>query len=220
MKETLKDRRSQARKAYEMIEEMIVSLKLEPGARISENSLSDLLGMGRTPIREALQRLAAEGTVVIAPRAGITVSDIDIADQFRLIEVRRGLERIMAGRAALLATSEERASFTLLADSFMNAAQLHDETLFIETDRTFNNLLAATARNKYALLAMSAIQAQTRRFWYLYFKNFGDLPNVSKLHAYIALDIASGNEKGAQKASDDLIDYVEEYTTKTMKAIS
>ncbi len=219
VKKSIPDKKTLARNAYEIIEEMIVSLKLEPGAKISEKSLSELLGMGRTPIREALQRLAAEGTVIIAPRAGITVSDIDISDQFRLIEVRRGLERIMAGRASLLASDEERRQFTALADNFSKAAQTSDEDLFIVTDRNFNNLLAASARNRYVLMAMSLIQGQTRRFWYLYFKRFGDLPKVSRLHANIALCIANGNEKAAQKASDELIDYVEEYTTKTMKAM-
>ena len=198
---------------------MIVSLKLSPGAKISEKYLCELVGMGRTPVREALQRLAAEGTIVIAPRAGIVISEIDITDQFRLIEVRRELERIMAGRAALLATPEERAKFTELAKDFNIAADASDEDLFITTDRDFNNLVAATARNKYALLAMSAIQAQTRRFWYLYFKQFGDLSKVSRLHASLALAISNGHEKGAIKASDALIDYVEEYTTKTMKAV-
>ncbi|MEA5097629.1 MAG: GntR family transcriptional regulator [Burkholderiaceae bacterium] len=219
MTQSSKDKKSQAKKAYEIIEEMIVGLKLKPGARVSEKYLSELLGLGRTPVREALQRLATEGTVVIAPRAGIVISEIDIADQFRLIEVRRELERIMAGRAALLVTQEERIQFTALASEFNQVAEASDENAFITTDREFNNLLASTARNKYALLAMSAIQAQTRRFWYLYFKKFGDLPKVSRLHANIALAIASGNEKGAKKASDELIDYVEEYTTKTMKSM-
>ena len=219
MKKSPADKKSQSSQAYEIIEEMIVSLKLEPGAKISEKYLCELLGMGRTPVREALQRLAAEGTIIVAPRVGIVISDIDIADQFRLIEVRRELERIMAGRAALLATAEERAQFTALANRFNQAADDSDETRFITTDREFNQLVAATARNKYALLAMSSIQAQTRRFWYLYFKHFGDLSKVSRLHANLAAAIANGNEKGAVKASDALIDYVEEYTTKTMKAI-
>lgn len=219
MSKSALEKKSQASKAYEIIEEMIVSLKLSPGAKISEKYLCESLGMGRTPVREALQRLAAEGTIVIAPRAGIVISEIDITDQFRLIEVRRELERIMAGRAALLATPEERAQFTELAKDFNIAADASDENMFITTDRNFNNLVAATARNKYALLAMSAIQAQTRRFWYLYFKQFGDLSKVSRLHASLALAIANGHEKGAIKASDALIDYVEEYTTKTMKAV-
>lgn len=210
---------SQAQKAYELIEEMIVSLKLEPGQKISENFLSEKLGIGRTPIREALQRLAYEGTVIITPRSGITISEIDMTDQFRLIEVRRELERLMVIRAAQFSNPKEKEYFTTLSNAFLKAAEADDENLFIQADREFNQLLAFSARNKYARLAMSAIQAQTRRFWFLYFKHFGDLPKVCRLHATIAGAIANGDEKTAQKASDSLIDYVEDYTTRTIKAI-
>jgi len=210
---------SQAQKAYELIEEMIVSLKLEPGQKISENMLSEWLGIGRTPIREALQKLAYEGTVIITPRSGITISDIDMTDQFRLIEVRRGLERIMTARAAQFASTAEKERFATLGKEFMKAANANDENLFIQVDREFNHLLAVSARNKYARLAMSSIQAQTRRFWFVYFKHFGDLPKVCRLHAAIASAIMEGDEKKAAAASDCLIDYVEEYTTLTVKAI-
>ncbi|MCL1886417.1 MAG: GntR family transcriptional regulator [Betaproteobacteria bacterium] len=210
---------SQAQKAYELIEEMIVNLKLEPGQKISENLLSEQLGIGRTPIREALQRLAYEGTVIIIPRSGITISEIDMTDQFRLIEVRRELERIMVIRAAQFAGTEEKKHFAVLSTAFLKAAKTNDENLFIQTDREFNHLLAFSARNKYAKLAMSAIQAQTRRFWFLYFKHFGDLPKTCRLHADIASAIAEGNEEKAKKACDRLIDYVEDYTTRTIKAI-
>ena len=210
---------SQAQKAYELIEEMIVSLKLEPGQKISENMLSEGLGIGRTPIREALQKLAYEGTVIITPRSGITISDIDMTDQFRLIEVRRGLENIMAKRATQFASPVEKERFAALSEEFMKTAEANDENLFIQTDREFNHLLAISARNKYARLAMSSIQAQTRRFWFVYFKHFGDLPKVCRLHTDIANAIVKGDEENAGQASDRLIDYVEEYTTRTVKAI-
>lgn len=216
----MESKKSQAQAAYEALEEMIVTLKLKPGAKVSEKSLSEMLGIGRTPVREALQRLAMEGNVEIAPKSGIYISEIDVKDQFRLIEIRRFLERIMAERAAVLATEDEQSQFALLADEFMKAAETDDGDAFVTTDRKFNNLLASSARHKYAISTMSILQAQTRRFWYLYFKRFGDLGRVSRLHANIALAIASGNVKGAKKASDELINYVEEYTTKTLKVIS
>lgn len=213
------DNENQAKKAYMQLEKMIVSLELEPGAKVSEKGLSERLGIGRTPIREALQRLAAEGTVSIVPRTGIIVSTIDVPEQFHLIEVRRGIERIISARSARLATPEERTQFSELVKLFRKAGAESDENLFILTDRDYNNLVAATSRNKYALRAMQPLQAQTRRFWYLYFKRFGDLSKVCELHARIAEAISNADEKAAEQASDDLLDYVEEYTTKTMKAI-
>jgi DNA-binding GntR family transcriptional regulator len=202
-----------------MIEEMIVSTKLAPGAKVSEKALSETIGLGRTPIREALQRLAAEGTVQILPRAGVIIAPIDIADQFRLIEVRRELERLLAGRAAREASPEQRESFSELALRFRRAASENDAELFIDTDREFNQLVMAAARNKYAQVAMSAIQAQTRRFWFLYFSRFGDLQKVSVHHAEIAEAIAARDEMHARAASDALVDYVEGYTRKTLEAM-
>lgn len=208
---------NQARMAYRILEEMIVTLKLPPGSKISEKALNRSLGFGRTPLREALQRLAIEGTVKILPRSGVLVSEIDIADQLKMIEVRREVEKILAGRAARLALEEQRQQFLELASAFDEAAQKDDETIFIETDRSFNSLVVETAQNKYATYAIGPIEAQTRRFWYLHFKRFGNLARVSQLHAEIARAIAAGDEAEARKASDRLIDYVDDYTRKTLE---
>ncbi|MGP9821986.1 GntR family transcriptional regulator [Salinarimonas sp. NSM] len=210
---------TQAQQAYRRLEEMIVTLTLAPGSRISENAMAQRLGLGRTPVREAMQRLAVEGTLRILPRAGAIVSEIDLADQFKLIEVRRGLERIMAGRAARLADRPTRARFAALAARFGEAESGEDEAAFIAADRDFNALLAASAQNKYAASAMAPIQAQTRRFWFLAFERFGDIPRVSRLHAAICRAIAAGDEAAAQAASDALVDYVEDYTRRTLDAL-
>ncbi|HAE00603.1 MAG TPA: GntR family transcriptional regulator, partial [Rhodospirillaceae bacterium] len=89
-------RLSLTEQAYRQIEERIVTLRLEPGEVLSEASLSLELGIGRTPIREALQRLAREGLVNILPRRGILVSDINVRNQLELLAVRREVERLMA----------------------------------------------------------------------------------------------------------------------------
>ena len=71
-------------KAYQHVEEMIVTLQLPPGSAISELTLSKRLGMSRTPVGEALQRLAREGLVMILPRRGIIVSDLNAKQQLHL----------------------------------------------------------------------------------------------------------------------------------------
>lgn len=205
--------------AYARLEEMIVTLELAPGSRISENAMAARLGLGRTPVREAIQRLAHEGSLRVLPRAGAIVSEIDITDQFKLIEVRRGIERILAGRAARLADAPAREVFSALAARFEEAAARDDETLFIPADRDFNALVAASAQNKYAAAAMAPIQAQTRRFWYLNHRKFGDLGRVSRLHAAICRAIVAGDETAAQDASDALIDAVEDYTRRMLEAM-
>ena len=124
--------------AYATLEEMIVTLKLPPGAAVSEAGLSQALGIGRTPIREALQRLARERLVTILPRRGIIVSEINIKSQLRLLEVRREVERLVVRSAARRATPDERARFAELARIFEKSGRGNDETTFIRADREFN----------------------------------------------------------------------------------
>lgn len=212
-------KQTQAQNAYRDIEEMIVTLELPPGSRISEKTLSQQLGYGRTPVREALQRLAYARLVNILPRAGAIVTEIDLSAQFKLIEVRRELERILVVRAARLATQEVRQAFLVLIKRFAQVASKEDGEMFVNVDREFNTLVYETAQNQFASDAMAPLQSQTRRFWYLYFRQFGDLKQVCKLHVDIARAIVDKNEAAASAASDRLVDYVEEYSYRTMKAL-
>lgn len=207
---------SQAQYAHRLIEEMIVTLALPPGSRVSEQSLSTQLGIGRTPVREALQRLAYERTIKILPRSGAVVSDIDLAAHFKLIELRREVERILTIRAARFAEPIDCRKFRELVERFEEASKNNDANAFINADAEFNALLATVADNSYAAAAMAPLQAQTRRIWYLNYQAFGEVSTVSQLHADIARAVAKKDEKKASEALDALIDYVENYTYKTI----
>jgi DNA-binding GntR family transcriptional regulator len=191
---------------------MIVTLKLAPGASVSETELAQSLGIGRTPIREALQRLAREGLVAILPRRGILVSEINVKKQLRLLEVRRELERLIARSAAKRATDEERARLTELADSFERSAKVNDDVTFMRTDREFNALCSAASHNEFAAGAMALMHSLSRRFWYIHYKQAADMPLTAKLHAAIARAIAEGNPERAAAASDKLLDVIEKFT--------
>ena len=203
-------------RAYAEIEEMIVTLRLAPGGAVSESELSALLGIGRTPIREALQRLARERLVAIFPRRGIFVTDINVTSQLRLLEVRRELERLIARSAARRATADERDRFGALAAAFESAAKANDDVTFMRIDRDFNVLCSAAAHNEFAANAMSLMHSLSRRFWYLHYKQAADMPLTAKLHADIARAIAAGDEERAAKASDRLLNLIEKFTRSTV----
>jgi DNA-binding GntR family transcriptional regulator len=207
-------------RAYNDLEELIVTLKLSPGQPVSEAALSHQLGVGRTPVREALQRLARERLVKILPRRGVIVAEIDIKSQLRLIELRREVERLMARSAAKRATGEERIRFAALADTFEASAKTGDEVGFLRCDRDFNELCVAAARNEYIAGTMSLMSGLSRRFWFLHYKQAADMPLTAKLHAAIARAIAAGNAAAAAKASDQLLDTIEEFTRATVTADS
>jgi DNA-binding GntR family transcriptional regulator len=210
--ETLTDR------AYTEVEELIVTLQLEPGSVLSEQMLSERLGIGRTPIREALQRLARERLVVILPRRGVMVSAIDVKSQLRLLEVRRELERLVARGAARRAKDAERARFAELARGFERAARTGDDKAFMRIDREFNELCLAAVRNEFAAGAMSLMNSLSRRFWFHHYKQAADMPETAKLHADIARAIAAGEEKAAGAALDRLLDNIEAFTRATVEA--
>jgi DNA-binding GntR family transcriptional regulator len=215
--EWLRDReRSLTDRAYSILEEMIVTLKLPPGAPVSEAGLSDALGIGRTPIREALQRLARERLVTILPRRGIVVSEVNVKSQLRLLEVRREVERLVARSAARRALPEERARFAEIARIFEQSARTNDETTFIRVDREFNDLCTKAARNEFAAGAMALMHSLSRRFWYIHYRQAADMPATAKLHANIARAIAKGDENAAARALDRLIDEIEKFTRATV----
>lgn len=203
-------------KAYTYLEELIVTLKLPPGSAVSEAMLSKRLGIGRTPIREALQRLARERLVTILPRRGVIVSDINVKSQLRLLEVRREVERLVARSAARRATPAERAQFAELADQFERSARQNDDTTFMRVDRAFNELCVAAARNEFAAGAMGLMQSLSRRFWYLHYKQAADMPETAKLHADIARAIVKGDEAAAAAATDRLLDMIDSFTRATV----
>ncbi len=205
-------------RAYRQLEELIVTLRLEPGEVLSEAALSKQLGIGRTPIREALQRLAREGLVVILPRRGILVAEINVRSQLELLRVRRELERLMAKLCAVRGTPAEKRDFAELAAQMDAAGAADDDVAFMRQDRQLNQMISSCCRNEYALRAMGLTHGLSRRFWYQHYKQVLDLPLCARLHAEQARAIASGDPQAAAQATDALMDYMEAFTRATLDA--
>ena len=204
--------RSLTDRAYVALEEMLCTLRLEPGVVLSEGALSETLGIGRTPVREALQRLAREGLVTVLPRRGVLVSEFNVKKQLRMLEVRRELERLMARSAAARATDEERARFETIAREMHDSADAGDDIRFMRLDHEFNALVSQATRNEFASEAISLMAGLSRRFWFMHYRQAGDLAVISRLHADIANAIAAADEAAAAAASDTLLDYIESIT--------
>jgi DNA-binding GntR family transcriptional regulator len=203
-------------RAYRALEEMIVTLQLAPGAVVSEAALSQRTGIGRTPIREALQRLAREHLMVVLPRRGILVAEVDVRRQLLLLEVRRELERLIARSAAKRATDAERKRFAEIAVEMEAAAARGDDIGFMRLDRAFNKLTSEAAHNEFAETAMAPLHAVSRRFYYIHYQQVADLELTARQHAEVARAIAAGDRERAAAASDRLLDYIEAFTRATL----
>jgi DNA-binding GntR family transcriptional regulator len=198
--------------AYRVIEEQIVTLRLRPGEILSEQMLSATYKFGRTPVREALQRLAREGLITVFPRKGILVSDLNPRNQLLVLEVRRELERLLSRAGAGRATRLQREKFLDIARGMERAAKTSNDIAFMRLDRELNNLVLEAAHNDYAARSMKLLQGLSRRFWYMHYREAADLPLCARLHANQARAIAKGDSEAAARASDKLMDYVESFT--------
>lgn len=205
-------------RAYRALEEAIVTLDLPPGAVVSEAQLAGRLGIGRTPIREALQRLAREKLVRILPRRGIVVAAVDVAEQLRLLEVRREIERLIARAAARRADPDQRSRLRAIALGMERAAASDDGTVFLRLDRALNLLVLAAARNEFATGAMALMHGLSRRFWFIHWRNAG-LARTAAVHAALARAIAGGEADQAAAASDALLDTIEAFTRAATRAM-
>src|SRR5262245_52204353 len=150
-------------RAYRALEEEIVTLRLKPSQVLSEQMLSATFKIGRTPIREALQRLAREGLVAILPRKGILVSDINPRNQLLVLEVRRELERLLSRAGAERATREQREQLQDIARGMDRASKANDDIAFMRLDRELNRLMIEAGHNDYAARSMKLLQGLSRR---------------------------------------------------------
>ncbi|MEQ9572898.1 MAG: GntR family transcriptional regulator, partial [Nitratireductor sp.] len=145
---------TQMAKAYAELERRIVSLQLLPGEVVSENTLSRDLSMGRTPVREALRELSREGLVVIMPKRGVVIAEIDVMRQLRLLEFRRVAERFVVESAARRASDVEKRRFANLTSEMLRASIAEDGETFLDLDRQFNEMIIEVGRNEIAAASM------------------------------------------------------------------
>jgi len=173
---------------------------------IAEKDLMDKAGIGRTPVREAIQRLSAEGLLQVLPRKGLMVTPVRRSDLGQIIEARRVLERLLVVKAAERATPDQRQALKLLA-SQIEAAD-NDLEVFFRLDQRLNELLEAACNNRFLVNALTAMHSQCRRLWYLH-RNRLNLPRSAELHGGLARAVADADGAGAIRALDEIIAILE-----------
>ena len=191
-------------RAYEALEEAIVTQVLAPGSRVTEVELSNRLDIGRTPIREALQRLAREGLVSIHPRAAIVIQEMTLERLLQLLELRGAAELLLATSATVRATLEERSLMLQLASAVEDAAGI-DAALYLRVVRDINTLLCDSARNEFLHNVMLSIYALSRQFAYAYSRQPEARKRSAKRHADILRAVASQDTEAAERAAADMM---------------
>lgn len=177
---------SLSQQAYEQIRQQIISLALPPGGVIDETVLREDLGLGRTPIREALQRLAKERLVVILPRRGMFVSDIGITDLQRLFEVRLVMETLAARLAAERGTEAHWAEMREAVAEMRRLADMGDNQALITIDERCHRIIYEACDNSFLRDSLYTLYALSLRLWYFALPKIGSMRAALEEHEAIA----------------------------------
>ena len=161
------DPRSLTEKAYQLLVYKITRLELEPGSSLAEKNLVKALDIGRTPIREALQRLSAEGLVLHLPNRGMFVAEINASNTQHVYEFRALIDGEAARLAALRASEKDVRDLMALHLSMAKSIDLEDVDAFVESDRHFYEALARAAQNNYLSEVIPRIFNLHLRLWFL-----------------------------------------------------
>jgi DNA-binding GntR family transcriptional regulator len=184
-------------RAYAAIRELIVSLELPPGAVINERALIERLGIGRTPVREALRRLAHERLVEIHPRRGMFVTSVEVRDLSALCEVRLALEPIAARLAARRATVSEREEL----DDLVRALDRPGEAprALMALDERIHRAIYRCAHNPFLEATLEQYYVLALRIWYVALDRTRELGGAVQEHQELLLAIGDGDAPTASR---------------------
>lgn len=207
-----RQRQSQADRAYDAIEAMIVTGELAPGQRIAESALAESVGLGRTPVREAIQRLARHHLVEIAIGRQMRVAEVDVREQLLIVELQRQIELLLVRRALRSARPGDRAALRDLAAGLSGPV---DPATIQQTRRALEASLVRLARHRFAAEAVAPLWAASRRF--AWFHRAQDDPAASaRLLRHQITAIADGDEAAAERATVDRIEHLDRFARATL----
>ena len=202
----VRSRKSLAEQAYEALETQLVTLALAPGEPLQEKQLIETLGFGRTPVREAVQRLASQGLLRILPRKGLMVTAVKRSELAQIVEVRRVLERLLVVKAAERASHDQRRALAALAIHLDGLSE--DLPSFMRLDRRLDQLLGEACRNPHLVSSLAPLHAHCRRLWYLGLPRV-DLASAATFHAALARSVVDGDGGAAVRALNGIITILE-----------
>jgi DNA-binding GntR family transcriptional regulator len=188
-----------ADRAYAELRDRIISLRIAPGAPINEDVLGSELEMGRTPVREAIKRLALENLVTVFPRRGTFASEINITDLAHIADVRIPLEGHAAARAAERLTPARREELEALQAELREHDESDDMATLIALDARVHRFVYATAGNPYLETTLTRYFNLSLRIWFLVLDRLPHLSQRVVEHEQLLTAIADGDVERARE---------------------
>lgn len=202
---------SLSQQAYYLLRDRIVTLGLAPGTLVNERDLVEEFELGRTPVRDALRRLADDGLVEVYPRRGIYVGPIDVGDLGAISEIRVELEGFVSRLAAERVTAIDRADLHGLVAELDAIAGETDERRLIHLDQRIHRLIYRVARNPFLEGALDRYYVLALRLWFLALERVHRLEDAVDDHRALLRAIADGDASAAERiARDHVTDFERE----------
>ncbi|MFM9455179.1 GntR family transcriptional regulator [Streptomyces europaeiscabiei] len=200
---------SLAERAYRVIRDRLVMLEIRPGAPINEDQLAQSLGVGRTPVREALKRLQYERLIATYPRRGTFATDVNITDLAHISEVRQELEPLAASQAARRATASDRATLTSVLQELESVDPgRRDATELMHLDLQVHRAIYAATHNPYLEDTLVRYDNLATRIWCLFVDRLSDMAGHVEEHGPLIEAIVAGDpDRAAQLAGSHVVGF-------------
>jgi DNA-binding GntR family transcriptional regulator len=206
-----------AERAYEELRDRIVTLRLAPGTVLREDTLMRQMKIGRTPLREAVKRLALENLVAVQPRRGTFVTAVEASDIVNISEVRAELEGYTAELAALRMNDEARAAAAELLQEIDEVTRPHDQEWLMRFDERIHRFTWEASGNRYLVHTLEQYFTHSLRIWYLVLDRVPGLGHSvhDQMHLLNAM-----LERDGERARTIMRDHVHEFQREILAAFS
>ena len=202
--------------AFEKIRKRIICLDYAPGQYLSEAKVSQELGLGRTPVRQAFDRLMMMNMISILPRKGVIVSPVSLDEIHQIIEVRLINEAHCTALAAERATAAEIDEMGKVLAEAEAASLARDRERLMELDKVFHSLITRSARNKVLGDLLANLQDRSLRFWFISLGEESHMRHVATEHKLIFQKIRDRDPEGAAAAARE---HITSFRANIMKSI-
>ncbi|MGW5615089.1 GntR family transcriptional regulator [Streptomyces sp. NPDC003877] len=197
---------SLAERAYRAVRDRLVMLEIRPGAPIHEEQLAQSLGVGRTPVREALKRLQYERLITTYPRRGTFATEVNITDLAHICEVRLELEPLAAARAARRATAADREVLTGLRARLSDPAPGRRDAELMQLDLEVHRAIYAAAHNPYLEDTLVRHGNLATRIWCLFLDRLPDMAGHVGEHGPLIEAVVAGEPERAARLAREHVE--------------
>ena len=158
---------SLAEQAYEKIKQRIITLGYEPGSYLNEAMISTELGLGKTPVRRAIDQLRLEGMIDVMPRKGVIVKPVSLQEILDIADVRMITESYCARLAADRASESDIVKLEAIIADGMSSTESRDIESQMALDREFHNVISVAAKNQVLAEVLRNLHERSLRFWFI-----------------------------------------------------